>query len=293
MKKFNIVFFVSYPEKFIENCNRQLKYYSVKLKESGILDDDRCEKIYIVYTYEKNDPASLITELYNHPKLILENFDVSGTGLKYDEKHKQYPNELINHPHLLPKVAEYPGIKKVHTLAANNPDTYIYYFHLKGITRNLDDKYGPMDWIEYMLYYTMENYKLDLEYLDKGYCACGVDFLEGLRCCPFHYSGNFWWVDSNLLIKTNKEPPILGSPRLDYEFHILECFRHYKKEKVQWISLHQSTHTSNGRPHKDHVKLNYFIGFASRWQFPKKFLKPEYDLNNINLKDNIYIYSNR
>ena len=104
---------------------------------------------------------------------------------------------------------------------------YIYYFHLKGITRNLDDKYRPMDWIEYMLYYTMENYKLDLEYLDKGYCACGVDFLEGLRCCPFHYSGNFWWVDSTSLSKTNKEPPKLGSPRLDYEFYILECFRLY------------------------------------------------------------------
>ncbi len=293
MKKFNIVFFVSYPEKFIENCIRQLKYYSNKLKESAILDDDRCENMYIIYTYEKSNPADLINELYNHDKVILENFNVSNTGLNYDEKHQKYPNKPIQHPDLIPIVAEYPGIKKVHSLALKNNDSYIYYFHLKGITRNLDHKDGPMDWIEYILYYTMENYKLNLEYLDKGYCACSVDFLEGLRCCPFHYSGNFWWVDSNSLVKTEKQPPELGSPRLDYEFWILECFRHYKKEKLQWISLHQSTRTSNGRPHKEHVKNNYFIGFASRHQYPRNFLKPEYDLNNINLKDHMYIYSNK
>lgn len=291
MKTFNIVFFVSYPEKFISNCDRQLKYYADEVKKSGILNDDRCTNMYIVYTYEKSDPINLLKELYNHDKVIIENFDVTCTDLKYDEKHKEYPNEPIKHPDLLPKIAEYPGIKKVHSLALNKPDSYVYYFHLKGITHNLDDQYGPADWIEYLLYYTMENYKLDLEQLDKGHAACGVDFLEGLRCCPYHYSGNFWWVDSNSLIKTEKEPPSIGSKRLDYEFYILECFRQYKKEKLTWVSLHQSTRTLNGRPHKDHVKNNYFIGFASRWQFKKNYLKFEYDLNNINLEEHIHIYN--
>ena len=91
MKKFNIVFFVSYPEKFIENCIRQLKYYSDKLKESGILDDDRCENMYIIYTYEKNNPVDLINELYNHDKVVLENFNVSITGLKYDDPELKFP----------------------------------------------------------------------------------------------------------------------------------------------------------------------------------------------------------
>ena len=291
MKKFNIVFFVSYPEKHIQNCIRQLKYYSDKLKNSGILDDDRCENMYIIYTYEKNDPADLINELYNHNKVVLENFNVFNTGLKYDKKHKKYPNEVIEHPDLLPAIAEYPGIKKVHTLAVNNPDTYIYYFHLKGITHKLDARYGPADWVDYITYYTMENYKLNLEYLDKGYSACSVDFLEGLRCCPYHYSGNFWWVDSNSLVKTNKEPPEIGSPRHSYEFWILECFRWYKKEKFKWVSLHQSTRTKHGRPHKEHVKNDYFIGWAERWRFQRNFLKHEYDLNNINLEDHIYIYN--
>jgi hypothetical protein len=72
----------------------------------------------------------------------------------------------------------------------------VLYIHTKGITRDPLNK--PIsDWINYLCYFNIFQYKKCIELLDK-YDTVGVNLTKDP---PIHYSGNFWWSTSNYIKK--------------------------------------------------------------------------------------------
>lgn len=97
----------------------------------------------------------------------------------------------------------------------------VLYIHSKGVFK------GPMiqidDWIDFLVYYNIENYPLVLKELEtSGTCGCNLVDLKGtgIRSFPtnsYHYSGNFWWATSNY-IKTL--PIFIGKEYIEPELWI-------------------------------------------------------------------------
>lgn len=71
----------------------------------------------------------------------------------------------------------------------------ILYLHSKGITR-VGNK-NVEDWVKYLIYFNINKHEECLNALDK-YDTCGVNLNEKPS---FHYSGNFWWGNSNYIKK--------------------------------------------------------------------------------------------
>jgi hypothetical protein len=95
----------------------------------------------------------------------------------------------------------------LHTYSKNNPNSKILYMHSKGAS--YDDerrKTNPLctiefakQWINRMHKYLIDNHVTCLQNLTKKETD-GIDFMS--KPLP-HYSGNFWWANSNY-IKTLK-----------------------------------------------------------------------------------------
>jgi hypothetical protein len=106
----------------------------------------------------------------------------------------------------IPNEYEFPTINSIRNyvsfLNSNEP---ILYLHTKGVTTPGNDCIS--DWRNYMIYFLVAKYKECLEVL-KTNDTCGVD----LRKDPvLHYSGNFWWANSNYLKKLDP-PENLNTP---------------------------------------------------------------------------------
>lgn len=75
----------------------------------------------------------------------------------------------------------------------------IFYFHSKGVTKVEPQKSNVETWIEYLEYFNIELWRKCVENL-KNFNCVGVEE----RRKPFHndephYSGNFWWANSNYI----------------------------------------------------------------------------------------------
>jgi hypothetical protein len=69
----------------------------------------------------------------------------------------------------------------------DNINTKYFYLHTKGISHFGTEKEQPViDWINLMLYWNIEKWKLAIEKL-KNYDTYGCNDTIS------HYSGNFWW----------------------------------------------------------------------------------------------------
>jgi hypothetical protein len=102
---------------------------------------------------------------------------------------------------------EFVTLNKLKNLADFIKDNVkILYIHTKGVTSDPNNQ--PIkDWRKYMLHFNIDKYKDMEEYLDS-YDACGVDFTtEPTK----HFSGNFWWVNSNY-VKTLPRIKDISSP---------------------------------------------------------------------------------
>jgi hypothetical protein len=75
-------------------------------------------------------------------------------------------------------------------------DTYIFYFHSKGITA--EDKNAQNNiwtWRKYLEYFNITRWKECVERL-KEYDCCGVQYQETPQK---HFVGNFWWSKSSYI----------------------------------------------------------------------------------------------
>ncbi len=194
--KSHIVYFIClhklWKEKTILSCHNIMK--------SKILDDDTVYKMYIIVSGDK-DKFSELQQIWTHVKIEF---------IFYSENIKLH---------------EYPGIEMVTKISNKNPNDKILYFHSKGITR----ENAANDWVAYLEYFNINNYKLALDLLDKGNDAVSVEYLKNPK--P-HFSGNFWWANCNYINKLKL--PNENSKRHEFEFFIGNC------NKFKFISLHQS-----------------------------------------------------
>jgi hypothetical protein len=102
---------------------------------------------------------------------------------------------------------ETPTINLIKDFAEKNSNSYILYLHTKGVTYANDNKLIN-DWIDYILYFLVEEYTKCISILDNHYDVVGCNYSNDLdiKCWehtfpfpPPHYSGNFWWANTNYL----------------------------------------------------------------------------------------------
>jgi hypothetical protein len=112
---------------------------------------------------------------------------------------------IINMPN---NVNEYenPTIKIIELFSAHNFNCKILYIHTKGVSHNRTSLSLNTidDWRNYLLYMLCKHYKVCLNYLDTFDCV-GCNFSP----LPFpHFSGNFWWANSNYIKNMNRVLPL-------------------------------------------------------------------------------------
>ena len=210
-KKFNVVYFCSMilDWKFVCKTNADTLY------KSGILNDKNCRSFTIVFTGEQKLIKEL-KQIFKNDKIIF----------------KYKGNDIKSH--------EYHGIYEIKQLAKLYKNDRLLYYHSKGVTR----KRAAVDWVEYLEYFNILNYKKCLEKLD----VCDVVGTEYLCKPKHHMSGNFWWVTANHII--GLKVPSIYSKRHNFEWFILNT----KKPTSIW-NFHNSIDTTismyNGKRRED------------------------------------------
>ncbi len=130
---------------------------------------------------------------------------INNIGLPIDNKYGE-KFEVINYSENS-QLFENPTINFIQKFSQNNSNCYILYLHTKGISFPKDNN-KENDWINYMLYFLVEQHKLCISILDNYYDTVGCNYSNDLdKDCfkhthPFpepHYNGNFWWANTNYL----------------------------------------------------------------------------------------------
>lgn len=90
---------------------------------------------------------------------------------------------------------EYPTINLIKQEAdASESIDFVGYAHLKGLSR--PDDLNAVDWRHYLTYWTVDRWEENIEKLNEGYEAVGVNWMD----YPWpHFSGNFWWASTNYI----------------------------------------------------------------------------------------------
>lgn len=93
---------------------------------------------------------------------------------------------------------EFPTLEKIENdILLSDKNIKIFYFNGLGVTGNTPNK---QSWRKYLSYYNIILHDECITSLDK-YDVCGVDW----RTNPSpHFSGNFWWANSDYLKKLPK-----------------------------------------------------------------------------------------
>lgn len=111
---------------------------------------------------------------------------------------------------------------------------YGLYLHTKGTSAVSPTQ---NNWRQFMMYYLVTNYKLCIDVMNRGYYTCGVNYLRGLDL-KRHYSGNFFWFNSNYLKKLDKINNI-------YDRMSAEMILFTKYVKNKHISISNKRYISN------------------------------------------------
>jgi len=100
-----------------------------------------------------------------------------------------------------------PTINIINSFTQKNSNNYVLYLSTKDICYSIEDD-RENNWIDYMLYFLVEQYKICISILDNNYDVVGCNYSNDLdkECFKFtnpfpppHYNGNFWWANSNYL----------------------------------------------------------------------------------------------
>lgn len=78
---------------------------------------------------------------------------------------------------------------------ADLKDFYGFYIHTKGVSWPGHE--GGKYWRDYMNHYNLTQWRDALDRLRLGYDTCGVKMVNGRF--PLHYSGNFFWFNSEYI----------------------------------------------------------------------------------------------
>lgn len=196
-----------------------------------------CSKLYIGIVIPTPFNPSIAKEL---KEWALHFWSYGGTDIK--------KVEIIVYPD---NKEEARTLEWVKNYSISNPDSYIFYFHTKGITR-LNE--ATEDWRRYMQYFTIEKWQKCVEKLDEGFDTCGVLFERNTNLgneYP-HYSGGFWWANTNY-IKT------LNHSYLKLKWRYYREFWIGSNPKGKHFELHNSKLNSRNslRTYHGHYKIKY------------------------------------
>lgn len=145
---------------------------------------------------------------------ILDAIWVINIGLKIDPNFSNPKIKIIH-------FSDYLGLFEIQTInliskfSRGHPNVKLLYLHNKGVTYP-ETCQTIIDWRNYMLYFLvdiMSNSTLRL--LDGLYDTIGVNYTTNYT--P-HYSGNFWWANTNYLAKL---PSITKFERFEAEWWVL------------------------------------------------------------------------
>ena len=132
---------------------------------------------------------------------------VNGEVSKFDtiqELANQYHNVEMIHTNTSIEHYEYPTLNFLKENIDNDTDSYILYFHVKGASKN--ESKDIRNWRFLLEYYNIIKYQTCIDYLNKGYDTVGILYREGFHSQWLHYSGNFWWANSNHIKRLPKLP---------------------------------------------------------------------------------------
>lgn len=90
-------------------------------------------------------------------------------------------------------------------------NTYVFYFHGKGVTQHKTEKEEPVkQWRKMMEYFLIDKWKDCIKILDEGYDCCGVNYQDhaghiyGKTRLIHIFNGNFFWTKSDYVKKLDK-----------------------------------------------------------------------------------------
>lgn len=205
-----------------DGLQRFLKTYR-KIEKSNLINQTKTINVSLVGVQENIDEYD--TELKNLNKVKISKFNYNTGG-------------------------EMNTLKLLQSHCENNIDIPVLYLHSKGVTKVLDE--NVQSWVDYMEYFLIEKFELCFEKL-KLYDTVGVN----LQKDPLlHYSGNFWWSNSNYIKKlcsldySNLLLPAFLNERLYCEFWLFD------KVQPKACTLHQSdvNHYHSTYPREKYLK---------------------------------------
>lgn len=95
---------------------------------------------------------------------------------------------------------EFSTLKYIQAFIENRNTFFAFYIHTKAVSHPISE--GGKHWRDYMNYYNITRFQDNIDKLKEGYDTCGVKLIPPGNF-PYHYSGNFWWANSDY-IKTLK-----------------------------------------------------------------------------------------
>lgn len=192
--------------------------------------------VVFIHVYTVNNYQEILNSLFNANRNL---FSQASVKIYHTEGNITFPCFMNPEVFQIPNWYEFPTLNEIykHSKEVGNNEP-VLYLHTKGVTtpENLCIK----EWREYMTYFLVEKYQECLDLL-KYFDTCGVDLIdEPMK----HYSGNFWWSNSNYL-KRLPLPEDTISPLS------------YRHKCEFWICSgegnHHSIHNSNINPYQRHL----------------------------------------
>lgn len=125
---------------------------------------------------------------------------------------------------------EFYTLQLIEDFCKTNTDCQILYLHTKGVSTPNNE--CIIDWRKYMTYFNVNQHEKCLKSL-KTHNTCGVDLVTTPTT---HYSGNFWWANSNYIKTLPKISEITSEsyPRILSLRHNAEF----------WICMNKGSHDS-------------------------------------------------
>ena len=216
----------------INDCFDRFTRSYDKIRDSGLLN--RCDQIYLVLVGPNKD------QIYNSVSHL---YKVSVIKKDDDSSEK----ETLNLIWQMSQTEKFYGL----------------YLHSKGVTRN--DKYNYYGehvdaWVEYLEYFCITKYKDCLLKIKEGN-TCGVE----IRKTPsIHYTGNFWWSNSEYIKNLNNP--------FKYTFSNISKIQSTNTNEIQRVQFEQWITDSNCNIpitlNQSFLEFNFYMH-----KFPKKYYK--------------------
>ena len=157
------------------------------------------------------------------------------------------------------KIFEIETINSIIKYSKKNKDTYILYLHTKGVTSKANY------WRNLMNYWNIIKHEDCISCLKKGFNTVGINLLIFKN----HYSGNFWWANSNYLKKLNL---------INRENILLPLFLYKLEAEQLLLSKYENL---------KHISLHGPYYLSLDFGFIKTGL---YKLNDMKMSENDYVY---